>query len=31
LKDPNSPFAEQARQRIESIKARKVAQAASNK
>jgi outer membrane protein assembly factor BamD (BamD/ComL family) len=31
LKDPNSPYADQARQRIETIKARKVAQAASNK
>lgn len=31
LRDPNSPYADQARQRIESIKARKVAQAASNK
>lgn len=31
LKDPNSKFAEDARRRIELIKARKVAQAASNK
>lgn len=31
LRDPNSKFAEEARVRIESIKARKVAQAASNK
>jgi outer membrane protein assembly factor BamD len=31
LKDQNSKFAEEARKRIETIKARKVAQAASNK